>query len=219
MTLNDLFCEGLKELGIPPSPEKTALLELFLNELSHWNSIPGRKIGIGLVRASEEEIVIRHILDSLAALPVIREFRASEILDIGSGGGFPGIPLAIFLPNTSITLLERSARKAAYLRWVKASLKLDNVIVMENDLREINNTYDLIVFRAFSKIPDIIDKLLKITSLSGKIAAYKGKTNSIETEIEPLYEYKGKDKIRDIEVIPLKTPFLNEERNLLVISK
>ncbi|MCL2179492.1 MAG: 16S rRNA (guanine(527)-N(7))-methyltransferase RsmG [Treponema sp.] len=199
-----------------------SLLERYINEIELFNP------AYGLVKVKDtNELIIKHILDSLAPLKIFIElfsnFRSvnqktdmPRIADVGSGAGLPGFPLAIALPQCGFTLIERMGRRAGFLRNTKAVLELSNVVIEENDIEKTApGRFDIITFRAFLPLePELLKKLSAACAPGGIIAAYKGKKDKIEAEIAPLENYHSQ-----CEILPLTVPFLDEERHLLLIKK
>ncbi|MDR2543188.1 MAG: 16S rRNA (guanine(527)-N(7))-methyltransferase RsmG [Treponema sp.] len=198
-------------------------LERYIREIELFNS------AYGLVGASDtEELIIKHILDSLAPLGIISRLLADEIhtspiqiADVGSGAGLPGIPLAVALPLCEFSLIERMGRRVGFLCNTKAVLSLSNVTIEESDIEKIanergfNGRFNLVTFRAFKPLePKLLKSLLNVCAPGGLIAAYKGKREKIEAEMLPLRELCGQ-----WEAIPYTVPFLDEERHLLVIRR
>ena len=121
----ELINRGLEELGLGGTPDRAELILKYINELERWNRI------YGFVKAEGCELVSRHVLDSLSAVETIRGLEQhGSICDLGSGAGFPGIPLAIFLTGSELVLVERAARRAAFLRNTAILLGLKNVRVI-----------------------------------------------------------------------------------------
>ncbi|QQO10594.1 16S rRNA (guanine(527)-N(7))-methyltransferase RsmG [Breznakiella homolactica] len=203
-----------------------ALLLRYIEEIELFNP------AYGLVGAKDrEEIITRHILDSLAPAGVIvrqlesagfsfgaegspGETRAS-IADIGSGAGLPGIPLSILLPETAVTLVERMGRRAGFLRNTLAVLELSGIAVEETDMEKAKpGRFDLITFRAFRPLsPQILKGLFRLLAPGGVLAAYKGKRDSIDTEMAAVSDLVLSWEIRETPV-----PYLNEERHLVLIT-
>jgi len=196
--------------------EIISLLERYIKEIELFNS------AYGLVAASgTKEIVIRHILDSLAPLGKISlllsekyKTNTPQIADAGSGAGLPGIPLAIALPECNFTLIERMGRRAGFLYNTSAILGLPNITVEEGGLEKTESgLFSLVTFRAFKPLePKLLKTLFSVCANGGIIAAYKGRLEKIKQEISPLEKICGK-----WEAIPYSVPFLDEERHLLVI--
>ena len=171
--------EGLAQLDIPFNVDQLAKLHVFLQELERWNK------AYGFVKAAGQQLIIRHVLDSLSAWRKISALpRRAQVVDVGSGAGFPGIPLAVFLADSRFTLLEPSAKKAAFLRNVAILAHLDNVEVEEARLEDVERRFDLVVFRAFTPLHREIDALRRILNHNGVIIAYKGKRARILEEID-----------------------------------
>ncbi len=207
MEVLQLLAEGLQRLGVDCPPARLGALERYRLELERWN---GR---YGFVKASGRDLVVRHFLDSLAGLPVLAGLSPRRtVLDVGSGAGFPGLPLALFLEDSRVALLERSARKAAFLSNVAALLGLGNVRVLERELRGLQERFELVTFRAFSPLARELPGLRRVLAPGGWIAAYKGRRERIDQELAQagLASWEAK-------VVPLEVPFLEEERHLVLL--
>ncbi|MCD6396798.1 MAG: 16S rRNA (guanine(527)-N(7))-methyltransferase RsmG, partial [Spirochaetaceae bacterium] len=177
-------------------------------EIELWN------IKYKLVGARGEELIVRHILDSLSAIPELNKLSFSTAADVGSGAGLPGIPLSIFYPEVKFSLIERSGRRSGFLRNVISLLKMgDRLQVIESELEEVSKSYDLVLFRAFRKLTDYYSELERITSPKGFLFAYKGKLMSIEQEMT------GLNRKVTTQIIPVNVPFLDEERNFIIFTQ
>ncbi len=213
---------GVRELGLadPAGGEEPRRLERslrFLAELERWNRT------FGFVHASGEQLVRRHFLDSLAGWPVIAALAGAgrgsaagagagpAVADLGSGAGFPGIPLAIFLPRIRFTLVERAARRAAFLRNAALLLGLANAQVREEGLEAIQETFDVVTFRALAPLQRELPRLRRLCGPGGAVVAYKGRREAVERELRGLRPAPA-----GLEVIPVRVPFLEEERHLVV---
>ncbi len=203
----NLVVRGLERLGIPFTSLHLNLLHTYLAELDRWNR------NYSFVKAGGDDLIVRHLLDSLSGLRIIMSLPLNRsIIDIGSGAGFPGLPLAIFMETGRFTLLERSSKKAAFLRNSVILLSLDNIEVVEKDLKNIDDTFDVATFRALTPINREIKSLKRIIKKGGSIVAYKGKLSVIINELKKINEEVY------ITVQEVKVPFLEEERHLVVIS-
>jgi 16S rRNA (guanine527-N7)-methyltransferase len=210
------LCENdaeIKPLFADRSEEIISQLCRYIDEIELFNSAYGL---VGTVNT--EELVIRHILDSLAPSGKISSLlgkNTGTIADAGSGAGLPGIPLAIALPNCKFTLIERMGRRAGFLFNTSAILKLSNVTVEEGELEKTKNErFSLVTFRAFKPMESkLLKTLFKVCEKGGVIAAYKGRLEKINQEMAPLEKICG-----GWEAIPYAVPFLDEERHLLVIK-
>jgi 16S rRNA (guanine527-N7)-methyltransferase len=200
--------EGLAQLDIPFNVDQLLKLHVFLQELERWNK------AYGFVKAAGQQLIIRHVLDSLSAWRKISALpRRAQVVDVGSGAGFPGIPLAVFLADSRFTLLEPSAKKAAFLRNVAILAHLDNVEVEEARLKDVERRFDLVVFRAFTPLHREIDALRRILNHNGVIIAYKGKRARILEEID-----EAGISLEQVLIEAVEVPFLSEERHLVILS-
>ena len=210
----------IERLIAPRAEEVILRLTSYINEIELFNE------AYGLVGSADtEELVKKHILDSLAPLGIISRFinesdekQKPQIADAGSGAGLPGIPLAIALPNYDFTLIERMGRRAGFLWNTKASLGISNIAVEEGELEKTGHgRFRLVTFRAFKPLePKLLKTLFKVCAKGGIIAAYKGRREKIEQEMEPLKKLSLLDC--GWEALPYTVPFLDEERHILVIK-
>ena len=178
-----------------------------------------------LVNASGEELVLRHILDCLAPMGIISEYARSaadagrvRFADLGSGSGLPGLVLASVFDSWDISLVERMGRRAGFLRNTVAVLGLNSVVnVVQKDLSEVQNQYDVITFRAFRPFKDIISDLDRILAPGGVILAYKSSEENIQEEIRVLESYEGSSF--SAQTVGYKVPMLDAERRMLVVKR
>lgn len=154
-----------------------------------------------------------HVIDSLLGLPTIKEANPSEILDVGSGAGFPGIILAIFDSSRKYYLLERSKKKSTFLKMIKLELDLENVKILEYEIEREKKKYEFITIRAFRSMNEYALVLKNLLKNEGLIMAYKGKFDRINLEVNQI-----KDLFSKIEVKSLNSK-LSAERNLVLLYK
>jgi 16S rRNA (guanine527-N7)-methyltransferase len=198
-------------------PEIIARLKAFIEQIELYNptwSLVGTN--------DRRELILKHILDSLAPLGIISGALAESsrpcVADVGSGAGLPGIPLAIALPEVHFTLIERKGRRAGFLRIALAALDLPNVTVEEEEMEKVKpDRFDLVTFRAFHPLePKLLKKLFRLCRDKGVLAAYKGRREKILAEMAALEQVLSNMKNR-WEFFPCPVPLLDEERHLLVI--
>jgi 16S rRNA (guanine527-N7)-methyltransferase len=211
-----LLCRGdgdIQELlGGGNTGRTLPLLNKYVEVIERFNP------SLSLVSATEHrELVIRHILDSLAPLGVLRRLvrlTSLQVADVGSGAGLPGIPLAIALPDCFFTLIERKTRRAEFLRNTLSVLGLPNAAVEEREMEKAPRfRFGIITFRAFRPLePAILKRLFRLLVSGGALAAYKGRQEKIAAEMRDV-----SDLIGSWEVIPCPVPFLDEERHLVII--
>ena len=212
--------EGAKKLGLELSDGQFEALQSYTDQVLEFNK------GYNLMKAeNRDEFEVNHILDSLAACKEIDSLAQSlaafgkevKIGDIGSGGGCPGIPLAIAFPQYSFTLVERMEKRCAFLQQVVRSLKLNNAKVLCLQADKVKpESFTIEVFRAFHPFDTKITKLLlKMLCKGGFIAAYKARSEKITAEMESI-----SFMVPSYKKIALTVPFLEDhERNLVVIQK
>ncbi|MBO7136735.1 MAG: 16S rRNA (guanine(527)-N(7))-methyltransferase RsmG [Spirochaetaceae bacterium] len=219
--MDGTFAGSLSAFGI--EAEKAPLFEKYAAELNLFNS------AYDLVGAdSVEDILTKHILDSLAAVPLLKQLIAKtenpaepRIADVGSGGGLPGIPLAITFPNAHFTLIERMSKRCTVLENCMLTLGLKNVEVLNTEAeRAPQKAFDIVVFRAFRPLDEKMTKtLLKLPAENGFIAAYKAKLDKINAEMAGIAKLVPSWCAK-----PLDVPFLGagkeeRERNLVIIPE
>jgi 16S rRNA (guanine527-N7)-methyltransferase len=192
------------------------LMARYIEEIVLFNKI------YGLVSYTNvNELIVRHIVDSLAPLGIIiREFKCRfpaavtplRAADVGSGAGFPGIPLAIALPELQMTLVERMRRRSGFLCSVRALLAIENLEVAECAAEELQaESFHLMTFRALSTLEKpLIQKMTSLLCPGGFIAAYKGKQSKVIEEVRQL----GSPAAR---IETYNAPFLNEDRSLVIL--
>lgn len=204
--LRELLVAGLEEIGLDADPKQVVLLLRYQAEIEMWNP------RVGLVAASGRELLVRHILDSLAALPHLRAGRGARFADLGSGAGLPGIPLACVLPDVHFTLVERSGRRCGFLQNAALTLGLQ-LRVIERDLTKLNERFDAVLFRALRPLShELLRQVSAAVKPRGAIYAYKGRRATVMKELEAV------GLLQKAEVIALKVPFLDEERHLIRIE-
>ncbi len=211
-----LIIQGAKALDVRPDQEKTDQFAIHGLELLKWN----RKINLTAI-TDPLEVAVKHYLDSIAPAPVIPP--GSSLLDIGSGGGFPGIPLKILLPSLSVTLIDASRKKISFQKHVIRTLGLQNIearhIRAEELAREepFANAFDVIVCRALSSLDAFVAMALPLLTTDGMMIALKGKVS--EAEIESWENLKvGKDRF-SLMLKKYKLPYLGAERAIVSLKR
>ena len=168
MTLARQLAQGVAQLGLAlPGPAQQRLLD-YLALLQKWNKV----YNLTAVREAPR-MVSQHLLDCLAVAPHV---GAAAILDVGSGAGLPGIPLALVLPDSRVTLLEANHKKAAFLKQAQIELKLGNVeVVCERvEAWRPGRRYEIVVSRAFSDLAEFVRLAGRHVAPGGRLAAMKG---------------------------------------------
>ena len=209
-----LLTTGCSELKLDLSENTIQQLVKYTELLIKWNKV------YNLTSITEpREIIIKHILDSLAIVPHLED-KQSNIIDIGTGAGLPGVILAIVRPELSVSLLDSNNKKTAFLQQVKIQLQLNNVHVInqrvENTIPE--RLFDAIISRAFASLVDYIKVVEHLVKPEGMIYAMKSKLSDIE--IAEFLEFQKLNQLKtfaNIENLVIIVPYLSENRNLIKI--
>lgn len=206
MSLEAGLAAGLAELGLPLSEAARAKLLDYLALIVKWNRVHN----LTAVR-EPERMLAHHLLDSLAVAP---HLPAGELLDVGSGAGLPGIPLALAQPQRAVTLLEASHKKGAFLRQAATELGLHNVdiVVARAETWQPPRRYDVVISRAFSDLAEFVSLAAPLCAEKGVLAAMKGVYPYEElAQLPPGYRVR--------EVVRTAVPGLNAERHLILAEK
>lgn len=212
--MNAKLSEGLKKLSLEFSGEQIVQLETYCRCVMEFNKT------YNLMKAdSEDELYVNHVLDSLAGAPYLGTLikDGTKVGDIGSGGGCPGIPLAVAFPNAQFTLVERMEKRCAFLENAVKAMNLRNVKILCTNVDFVDpEVFEVEVFRAFHPFDRKTTKwLLKMLKKGGSLAAYKAREEKIKAEMEDV-----KFLVPEYEKIKLTVPFLEDhERNLVVVRK
>lgn len=220
--MTDKLIKGLDKLQLNFSEEQITKLEGYINEVLEFNKT------YNLMKAENaDELAVNHILDSLVAVPHLKELISDlklktdktvlSLADIGSGGGCPGIPLSIAFPEQDFTLVERMEKRCIFLESVISKLELKNVKVLCKAADTVEpESFDLEVFRAFHPFDKKIIKLLfNMLKKGGYLAAYKAREEKILAEMNEINFI-----VKDYKRIKMIVPFLEDhERNFVVIKK
>jgi len=200
--LLQMLDDGLKELKLQLSELAQQQLLAYLKLLQQWN----RVYNLTAIR-DLEQMVSQHLLDSLSVAPYL---SGDNILDVGSGAGLPGIPLAIYFPHKQFTLLDSNGKKTRFLKQVIAELKLKNVSVIQARVEKFkpDPLFDTVISRAFSALGQFISQTEQCLKTGGVWLAMKGRLD--EEELEALN--------RSYETIKLNVPGLNAQRHLVIFS-
>jgi len=206
MSLAEKLAQGAADLGLALSEKTQQTLLDYLALIQKWNKV----YNLTAVREAEN-MLSHHLLDCLAVVPHVAATRT--LVDVGSGAGLPGIPLALALPQLRVTLLEANHKKAAFLRQAAIELGLDRVAVVceRAEAWQPPARYDVVISRAFSALPDFLAAAGRLCADEGTIVAMKG----VHPD-EELAQIANGYRLRN--VIPLAVPGLAAERHLVFVQ-
>jgi 16S rRNA (guanine527-N7)-methyltransferase len=211
--LTALLDRGLEGLGLPLPPAARQQLLRYIALLARWN----RTYNLTAIR-EPERMVTHHLLDSLAAVPAldrVADGRAVlSVLDVGSGGGLPGIPIAIARPEWRVTMVDPVQKKGAFLVQAIAELGLANARAATVRVEELATPplFDVVISRAFADLAAFVQAALRHVARDGRLVAMKGVHPDAElAELPPSVEVE--------ETLVLAVPFVEGARHLVVMRR
>jgi 16S rRNA (guanine527-N7)-methyltransferase len=207
-----------KLLGIHLTEAQLVAFATYERELIDWN----QRFNLTAI-TDPDQIRIKHFLDSLSCWLGMPQAASAQVIDVGAGAGFPGIPLKILQPEMRLTLVEATAKKASFIEHIVQVLGLPNVSVLTKraedagQMPEHRETYDWVIARALAPMPVLAEYLFPFAKVGGSVLAQKGKDarQEIETAKAAFEKLGGELK----EIIPVNIPGLEEERYLVVVKK
>jgi 16S rRNA (guanine527-N7)-methyltransferase len=205
--LSAVLGEGVAAMHLDVSPAQQDKLMDYLALMFKWNAV----YNLTSLR-DPMQMVTHHLLDSLAAVPAFA--KAHNVLDVGSGGGLPGIVLAIVRPDMKVSMIDTVHKKTAFLTQVKAELSLTNVTVYTARVEQlqVSDKFDVITSRAFADLSDFVNWSHHLLADGGRYIALKGVAPKDEQERLP-----AEWKVTGLE--PLQVPKLGAERHLVYIER
>jgi 16S rRNA (guanine527-N7)-methyltransferase len=211
----NLFIEGAKSFGIYLEERDILAFDLYLKELLKWN----QKINLTAIR-TEKGIVLKHFLDSLSVYPYVP--HTSTLLDIGSGAGFPGIPLKIVQPSLEVTLIDSVRKKVDFQRHIIRKLGLKGIEAIHGRVQEkailkgLEGRFEIVMSRAFSDLRTLLVLSVPFLKKRGIVLAMKGRVN--REEIQLLSE-EERVPYRLQKIIPLFLPYGSLKRSIILFEK
>jgi 16S rRNA (guanine527-N7)-methyltransferase len=209
VTRDSALSEGVRSIGLSLSRDACAKLHDYVALLAKWN----RTYNLTAIR-EPAQMITHHLLDALAVLPYLPQDAAQRVLDVGTGGGVPGIPLAIARPDWPVVLLDSNQKKVAFLTQAAIELSLSNVraIAARVEAMTSDAPFEIVISRAFADLATFVTSSMKHLAPNGRLYAMKGTVPDNEIAALP-------STIEVVATIPLRVPGLDAERHLIVMRK
>lgn len=214
--LKKLLMMGAKHYGKDISEQNTSQFEIYMNLLKEWN----QKINLTAIE-EDREIIIKHFIDSLSILPYIPA-QKMRLIDVGTGAGFPGIPLKIANPDIDVTLLDSLEKRIKFLNEIITATNISGIKAVHGRAEDmgVNPVYrekfDIAVARAVASLPVLVEYCLPFVKINGLFIAMKGNnTEEFENSTKALDILGGKIE----KIAKMVLPDTNIERNVVIIRK
>ncbi|MES9938673.1 MAG: 16S rRNA (guanine(527)-N(7))-methyltransferase RsmG [Sedimenticola sp.] len=206
LTWKKQLTDGLRRMDIDLSEQQQGLLLDYLTLLLKWNNA----FNLTAVR-DPAEMVARQLLDSLSILDMV---RGPRVLDVGTGPGLPGIPLAIALPDAHFTLLDSNGKKTRFVQQAKTALGLSNVEVVNGRVESFrpDSPFDTVTSRAFAALPKMVELTRHLVAAGGQLLAMKGTVPHDE-----IAEIERQDY--NVRVTPLRVPETEGSRHAILLTR
>ena len=206
------------EAGIPLTAEQVGQFSVYNEMLLDWNT----RMNLTALTAPED-VAVKHIIDSLTAYDAALFDGARTLIDVGTGAGLPGIPLAVYAPHLTVTLLDSLNKRVRFLMEVTAAMGLPNVRCIHARAEEAARTaehraaYDIAVSRAVARLPVLLEYALPFVRVGGTLLALKGRAYAEEQkEARRAAEVLGGGRIT---AHPVRLPGLDDVRAMLTVTK
>ena len=214
----EILAARAAEAGIPLTAEQIGQFSVYHEMLLDWNT----RMNLTALTAPED-VAVKHIIDSLTAYDAARFDGARTLIDVGTGAGLPGIPLAVYAPHLTVTLLDSLNKRVRFLTEVTAAMGLQNVRCIHARAEEAARTaehraaYDIAVSRAVARLPVLLEYTLPFVRVGGTLLALKGRAYAEEQkEARRAAEVLGGGRIT---ARPVHLPGLDDVRAILTVTK
>lgn len=191
--LYELLKNGAEKYGVNVTPEQAEKLDRYRELLKEWNE----KMNLTAI-TDDEGIIVKHFVDSLSLVPLIKEFGGKTLADVGTGAGFPGIPLKIVCPELEVCLIDSLAKRLGFLNVVIGELGLKGISTVHSRAEDAGRDkkhrdhYDLVTARAVAAMPVLLEYCLPLVKPNGTFLAMKGGSEEPDYK-RALAELSGKE--------------------------
>jgi len=217
----NILISGAQKMGINLHKEQIKKFSRYLELLAQWN----QKINLTSLK-TPQEIIIKHFLDSISCIKVINKYmniEGTSIIDVGTGAGFPGMPIKIVCPSISLSLLEARKKKTIFLEKIIEEINFQKVEVINGRAEafgkcsDYRQKYDIVLSRAVALLSTLSEYCLPLVRVGGLFVAQKGRSyrEEIDKALKAV-QFLGGELIG---VENVRIPFINQERHLLIIKK
>jgi 16S rRNA (guanine527-N7)-methyltransferase len=217
--MGKLADEAAALLNLTLTPEQEAAFDIYAHELAEWNA------HVNLTAITDPDGVrVRHFLDSLSVIKAAPMTAGTRVIDVGTGAGFPGLPLKMVFPDIHLTLLEATGKKLNFLRHMCEAIGIkDGVEFLHARAEDAGQmpgqraTYDVVLARAVARLPSLLEYLLPLAKIGGKCIAMKGKTAQSEADDSARALKALGGRLAGIKAVQL--PGVEEIHHLVVVEK
>ena len=220
----NVIVDGARQMGITVHADQVDQFAAHALILNEWN----QKINLTAI-ASPMDMAVKHFLDSILSSRFIEP--DCRLLDVGSGAGFPGIPLKIMIPSLNVVLVDSTRKKVSFLNHVIRQLHLSRITAIHSRIEDLQQEwksgFDVIVCRAFSSLGDFAEKSMPLLAPDGLLVAFKGR--ELTTDLDTVSTQSGRDGFPvagksfhtelQMECVRFKLPFLNLSRMLILLRR
>ena len=209
------FIQELAKLDVEITDKQLKQLDLYYDLLVEWN----QKFNLTTI-LKREDVYLKHYYDSITLLPIIKDLDSNKIADLGTGAGFPGLILAIFLPNSHITCVDATSKKTLFLREVVTHLKLNNVTIINQRIEDFAKTnreyFDIVTARGLASLRILLELSVSLIKVKGHLLAMKSMAQlEIESSAHAL-------KLLNSTLLPsisFKLPIEDSHREIVIVRK